>query len=67
MTAIPTASSIPRPLDSSRFVTWFRDYWISAAAAAVLVWIVVIPLIYLIIFSFRSGTAAAPGDWTLAN
>ena len=37
------------------------------AAAAVLVWIVVIPLVYLIIFSFRSGTAAAPGDWTLAN
>ena len=67
MTAIPTASSIPRPLDSSRLVTWVRDYWISAAAAAVLVWIVVIPLVYLIIFSFRSGTAAAPGDWTLAN
>ena len=67
MTAIPTASSIRRPLDSSRFVTWFRDYWISVAAAAVLVWIVVIPLVYLIIFSFRSGTAAAPGDWTLSN
>jgi iron(III) transport system permease protein len=67
MTAIPAASSIRSSQDSSRFVTWFRDYWISVAAAAVLVWIVVIPLVYLIIFSFRSGTAAAPGDWTLAN
>ena len=67
MTAIPTASAIRRPPDSSRFVTWLRDHWISLAAAAVLVWIVIVPLVYLIIFSFRSGTAAAPGDWTLAN
>lgn len=37
------------------------------AAAAILIWIVIIPLTYLIIFSFRSGTAAAPGDWTLQN
>jgi iron(III) transport system permease protein len=67
MTAIPTANSIRGSRDSSPFVTWFRDYWITVTAAAVLVWIVVIPLVYLIIFSFRSGTAAAPGDWTLAN
>ncbi len=67
MTAIPTAGSIRGSRDSSRFVTWFRDYWITVTAAAVLVWIVVIPLAYLIVFSFRSGTAAAPGDWTLAN
>jgi iron(III) transport system permease protein len=67
MTAIPTANTVRRPLDGSRFGTWFRDHWISLAAAAVLVWIVIVPLVYLIIFSFRSGTAAAPGDWTLAN
>jgi iron(III) transport system permease protein len=67
MTAIPTASIIRRPPDSSRFATWFRDHWISLAAAAVLVWIVIVPLVYLIIFSFRSGSAVAPGDWTLAN
>ena len=67
MTAIPTASSFRGPLDGSRFVTWIRDHWISLAAGAALIWIVIVPLVYLIIFSFRSGTAAAPGDWTLAN
>ena len=67
MSVIPAASGSRGVLDGSRFMTWFRDYWISVAAAAVLVWIVVVPLVYLIIFSFRSGTAAAPGDWTLAN
>lgn len=67
MTATLTASSSRRLLDGSRFVAWLRDHWISLAAAAVLIWIVIVPLVYLIIFSFRSGTAAAPGDWTLAN
>ncbi|MFN4281718.1 MAG: ABC transporter permease [Alphaproteobacteria bacterium] len=67
MSADPIAGGLRRPLDGARVAAWFRDHWISFAAAAVLIWIVVIPLIYLIIFSFRSGTAAAPGDWTLAN
>jgi ABC-type Fe3+ transport system, permease component len=67
MSAIPATRSIRGSQDSSRFVTWFRDYWISVTAAAVLSWIVIVPLVYLIVFSFRSGTAAAPGDWTLAN
>lgn len=48
-------------------MTWIREHWISIAAALILIWIVVVPLVYLIIFSFRSGTAAAPGDWTLHN
>ncbi len=67
MTEIPAASGIRGSQDSSRFVTWFRDYWISVTAAAVLAWIVIVPLVYLIVFSFRSGSAAAPGDWTIAN
>ena len=67
MSDAPIASGMRRPMGGARAAAWFRDHWISLAAAAVLIWIVVIPLIYLIIFSFRSGTAAAPGDWTLAN
>jgi ABC-type spermidine/putrescine transport system permease subunit II len=64
MSVITTAGSRRGLRDESRLVTWFRDHWISLAAGAVLVWIVIIPLAYLIVFSFRSGTAAAPGGWT---
>jgi iron(III) transport system permease protein len=67
MSVIQTAGSSRRPPDFARLVSWIREHWISVAAAVVLAWIVVVPLVYLIIFSFRSGTAAAPGDWTLQN
>ena len=55
------------PRSAGRFATWLRDYWITLVATLVLAWIVIVPLAYLIFFSFRSGTAAAPGDWTLEN
>lgn len=67
MSSIPTTHSRPASLNVSGIATWFRDHWISLASAAVLIWIVIVPLIYLMTFSFRSGTAAAPGDWTLHN
>ena len=67
MSSIPTEGSSLIQLSASRLGSWLRDHWISLTAAAVLAWIVVVPLVYLIIFSFRSGTAAAPGDWTLQN
>lgn len=65
--SLSVSHSSRKPLNGARMVAWLRDHWISLAAAAVLAWIVIVPLAYLIVFSFRSGTAAAPGDWTLAN
>jgi hypothetical protein len=53
MTTAATARSIRRQLDSLRFLTCFRYHWISLAAAVILVWIVIVPLAYLIVFSFR--------------
>lgn len=67
MSAITTANSSRAAVDAARILAWCKDHWISAAAALVLAWIVIVPLAYLIVFSFRSGTAAAPGDWTMQN
>ena len=67
MSASQAAGSRRQTQGSSRAVAWLRDHWISIVTALVLSWIVVVPLVYLIIFSFQSGTAAAPGDWTLQN
>lgn len=56
-----------QPNAAKRFLSLLRDNWITVAAALILSWIVIIPLAYLIMFSFRSGSAVAPGDWTLNN
>lgn len=67
MTTAATAEHIRASHSPTGILSQLRDHWISLAAAAFLIWIVIVPLVYLMIFSFRSGTAAAPGDWTLNN
>lgn len=67
MSATQTTGSSRGSLNFSRAKSWIREHWISIVTALVLAWVVVVPLVYLIVFSFQSGTAAAPGDWTLEN
>lgn len=51
----------------ARVGSFVRDHWIAVLGTVVLVWLVVIPLIYLITFSFRAGSPAQPTQWTLDN
>ena len=60
-------STVRRTPPLRRLQQWFRNHYISIGAAVLLAWIVVIPLTYLVIFSFRTGSPAAPGEWTLRN
>lgn len=66
-----TDSDLGSPLHGSprgaRFANWLKAHYVSLGAAIVLSWIVVIPLVYLMIFSFRSGSPAVPEDWTVRN
>ncbi len=50
-----------------RLLRMLRQNWISMLAAALLVGVVIVPIIYLIAFSFRAGTPSRPGEWTLSN
>jgi iron(III) transport system permease protein len=44
-----------------------RDNWIVVVPLAVAAYLILIPVIYLLMLSFHSGTIVSPGEWTLNN
>jgi iron(III) transport system permease protein len=60
------APTLP-PKRSLRLFGLFRDHWLTIVIVFVLLWIIGIPLLTAIGFSFRTGTPAAPGSYTLQN
>ncbi|HKD98491.1 MAG TPA: iron ABC transporter permease [Micromonosporaceae bacterium] len=48
-------------------VEWLRDHWLSIAIAGALLWVIGIPLLSAISYSFRTGSPADPGGFTLQN
>ena len=44
---------------------WVREHWVAVLAIALTLWLVVVPLATLIIFSFRLGNPWDPGGFTL--
>ena len=44
---------------------WAREHWVAVLAIALTLWLVVVPLATLIIFSFRLGNPWDPGGFTL--
>lgn len=58
----PETPPLPR-----RLLFALQQNWISVLAALLLVGVVIVPIIYLIAFSFRAGTPSNPGEWTIQN
>jgi iron(III) transport system permease protein len=46
---------------------WARNNYLAVAITLMLLWVVGIPILSVIGFSFRDGTPVAPGAWTLQN
>jgi iron(III) transport system permease protein len=46
---------------------WARNNYLVVAITLMLLWVVGIPILSVIGFSFRDGTPVAPGAWTLQN
>ena len=46
---------------------WIRRHLLSLSITAALLWVVGIPVIFVIVFSFLDGTPVAPGNVTLDN
>jgi iron(III) transport system permease protein len=55
------AEALSRPLE------WVRNNYLAVLIAVVLVWVVGVPILSVVNFSFRDGTPAAPGNLTLQN
>ena len=52
---------------ASRAWRWAKDHYLAVGISALLLWIVGVPLLSAITFSFRSGTPVNPGGFTLQN
>ncbi|MDQ1628209.1 MAG: iron(III) transport system permease protein [Actinomycetota bacterium] len=46
---------------------WIKDHYLAAVISLALLWVVGVPILSVINFSFRDGTPAAPGSLTLQN
>jgi len=51
----------------SRCWRWVKDSYLAIGISAALLWVVGVPLLSVITFSFRDGTPIAPGQFTLQN
>lgn len=51
----------------SRVWAWLRQRLLSLSISAALLWVVGIPLVFVIMFSFRDGTPVEPGNLTFDN
>lgn len=51
----------------SLLLAGLRRNFMLVGATTILLWLVVLPTVMLIIFSFRKGHPAVPGEWTLSN
>ena len=56
------AASVPR-----RVFGWFKRHFLSLSISAALLWVVGIPVVFVLIFSFLSGNPVVPGHFTLNN
>lgn len=71
--ALTATKHRPGPQDArtstrwGRFIQLLRMNWISVLAGLLLVGVVLVPIVYLIMFSFRTGTPSSPGEWSLQN
>ena len=65
----PAAAAVPgRPRRSAAWIwRWLRDNYLAVGITVVLLWVVGIPLLSAVTFSFRDGSPIAPGNWTLDN
>jgi iron(III) transport system permease protein len=50
-----------------RVWSWIRSNYLAVLIALALLWVVGVPIVSVINFSFRDGTPAAPGGFTLDN
>lgn len=50
-----------------RAADWVRGNYLAVLIAAALLWVVGVPIVSVITFSFRSGTPVTPGAFTLQN
>ncbi len=56
-----------RPIGVSRVAQWIRRRALAITMTAILLWIIGIPLVSVILYSFREGSPVAPGAFTLQN
>lgn len=59
--------AVSRPPVRKRLWGWFKENYVTVGGTIFLLWVVVIPIGFLIIFSFRGGSPVAPGDFTLEH
>lgn len=52
---------------TSRAFTWLKRRLLSLSISAALLWVVGIPIVFVVVFSFLDGTPVTPGSLTLEN
>ncbi len=67
--SVVSGPSMGQSLGSRAFRAWdwLRGNYLAVLIALALLWVVAIPIVSVVNFSFRDGTPAAPGDFTLQN
>lgn len=51
----------------ARFAGWLKRHFLSLSISAALLWVVGIPIVFVVVFSFLDGTPVAPGNFTVEN
>jgi len=61
--------AVPRTVPGRALVLlgYLRANWIVVVPVAVVAYLILIPIIYLVMLSFHSGTIVSPAEWTLHN
>ena len=61
--------AVPRTVPGRALVLlgYLRANWIVVVPVALVAYLILIPIIYLVMLSFHSGTIVSPGEWTLHN
>src|SRR5262245_10463676 len=57
----------PQPSRSSRAIAWAKRHFLSFTISSALLWVVGIPILFVLVFSFLDGNPVLPGNFTLDN